>query len=267
MRAFVFFEVIARYAVALAMFLRSVARRAALLAAASAFSALAIFVACSSSDGGATGTMNGTDTGTSSDGPRGADGNELDGGSDSAPTGKCAEKFGAALTEGFGRIDGTVYAVQKPTDTTCAMPEKDRVVVQVLMNGAVYRMVIEVTDPGAPSMKLHVSSFPHVMPQPEYEEGWRTGVPMDYANILGAHSIDGGFAPLSSDEVIAKIVAELKVGDPVSVYAVSSPGNPQGAELVHRNKPARINEDGAIVVGPTSAAPKFLLFHFDYQTF
>lgn len=226
-----------------------------------------LLVACGSSDDPSSTTPSGTDSGTGTDAPQGTDGADLDGGADSLAIGRCADQFGTALTEGFGRIDGVVQAVQKPSDTDCAMAEKDRLVVQVLMNGAVYRMVVDIADPGASDMKLRVSAFPHAMPQPDYEEGWHTGVPLDYANILGAHSADGGFVPLTPDDVIAKIAGEVKAGDPVSVYAISGPGQPSGASLVHRNRPARVNEDGAIVVAPTSGAPKFLLFHFDYQTF
>ena len=44
------------------------------------------------------------------------------------PTGKCADAFGSELVAGFGRIDGTIYAVQKPSDTTCTFPNSDHVV-------------------------------------------------------------------------------------------------------------------------------------------
>jgi hypothetical protein len=247
------------------MVIRSVTSRVALLsAAAAAATAFALVVACSS-DGGTSNAVTGADTGASDDAPAAAD--AADAGTDFAPTRQCADTFGTALTEGFGRIDGVVQAVQKPSDKDCAMPDKDHVVLQVLMEGSVYRMVVNlVSDLGGADTKIRFVSFPHAMPAPEYAEGWRTGVPLDYANILGAHSGDAGFAPLTLDEAVAKIAAEVKVGDPVSVYAVSSVGQPEGAELVHRNTPGK-NEDGAIVVGPTSGAPRFLLFHFADQTF
>ena len=247
-----------------AMLIPSVTSRVALLSAASALSALALVVACSS-DGGTSEAPVGADTGASDDALVVAD--SADAGSDSAPSGKCADTFGSALTEGFGRIDGVVHAVQKPSDTDCAMPDKDHVVLQVLMDGSVYRMVVNlVSDRGGADTKIRVATFPHALPAPGYEEGWHTGIPLDYANILGAHSADGGFAPLTLDEALAKIVAEVKVGDPVAVYAVSGVGHPEGAELVYRSTPGK-NEDGAIVVGPTSAVPTFLLFHFADQTF
>ena len=248
------------------MVLRSITSRAALVCASLAgASALVLVVACSSDGGGTTPPAADAEAGPVADAPGVDDGG--DAGVDPGPTGKCAETFGGALTEGFGRIDGVVYAVQKPSDKDCALADKDHVVVQVLMNGAVYRMVVNLqNDLGGADPKIRVVSFPHALPDPAYEEGWRTGIPLDYANILGAHSADAGFAPLTLDEAVAKIAAEVKVGEPVSVYAVSGVGQSSSAELVHRNAPGK-NEDGAIVVAPTSGAPRFLLFHFADQTF
>jgi hypothetical protein len=245
-------------------------RRVACVAATAAtlaLGALGILAACGSSDsGGSSGTTAGMDTGTS-DGPVAEAGPGTD--ADMPMLGKCAASFGNALSEGFGRIDGVVFAVQKPTDQTCAMPDPDHVVVQVLMNGAVYRMVIDVGSSrptGTTDTQVRYAKFPHAMPEPAYAEGWNTGIPLDYANLLGAHSTDGGFSQLTFDEGVAKIVAELKVGDPVSVYAISATGHPESAEMVHRNMPGT-NTDGAIVLAPTSNAPTFLLFHFAEQTF
>ena len=45
--------------------------------------------------------------------------------------------FGNALTAGFGRIDGTITAIQMPDDQSCTMPNRDHLILQVLMNGAI----------------------------------------------------------------------------------------------------------------------------------
>jgi hypothetical protein len=247
------------------MLIQSITGRVALLSSAAAVSAIALVVACSS-DGAASEPGVGSDAAVHDDGPQ-PEAESADAGVDSAPTGKCADMFGAALTEGFGRIDGVVHAVQTPSDKDCAMPDKDHVIVQVLMEGAVYRMVVNlVSDVGGADTKIRIASFPHALPAPDYAEGWRTGLPLDYANILGAHSGDAGFAPLTLDEAVTKITAEVKVGDPVSVYAVSAAGQAASAEHVYRGDPGK-NEDGAIVVGPSSATPRFLLFHLTGQTF
>lgn len=180
------------------------------------------------------------------------------------PTGKCADAFGTALTAGFGRADGVIYSVQKPSDTGCIFPNSDHVIVQVLINSAVYRMVVNVqSDRAGSDPKIRVGALPHALPAPAFEEGWHLGAQLDYVATLGAHSTDATFTPLTLTDAVAKIASEVKVGDLVSVYAESGAGRPESTHLVHRNK---TNQDGAIVVNPTSA-PRFLLFHFDTQTF
>jgi len=185
---------------------------------------------------------------------------------DTGPDGACASVFGTGLTEGFGRLDGVVHAVQKPTDTACPQPNSDHVIVQVAMNGDIYRMVVNVqSDRAGQDPKIRYAEVPHDLPAPPFEEGWHTGVPLDYANMLGVHS-DGGFAPLAMNDAVAKIVAAVKVGAPVAVYAESGAGRPESAHLIHRNSGGN-NSDGAIVVDPDGASPTFLLFHFDGQSF
>lgn len=179
------------------------------------------------------------------------------------PTGMCATAFGSALTASFGRIDGLVYAVQKPSDTTCTFPNKDHVILQVLMNGAVYRLVVNVqSDRAGSDPKIQIATLPHALPAPAFAEGWHAAAPLDYVASLGAHS-DASFTPLTLDEATTRIATEVKVGDPVAVYGTSGAGRPESAHLIHRNA---TNQDGAIVISPTTS-PRFMLFHFDNQTF
>jgi hypothetical protein len=166
--------------------------------------------------------------------------------------------FGDKLTTGFGRIDGTITAIQMPNDQTCSMPNRDHLILQVLMNGAVYRMVVN-TD-------VKVLELEHALPAPAFAEGWHTGIALDYAKDLGVAStsfVDPGDMTATVQKTIA---AGLKVGDEVSVYATSGAGRPESAHLVHRNN-SPANTDGAIVVHPADASPKFVLFAFDDQTF
>ena len=94
-----------------------------------AFAACAgVLVACGgSSSSSPSGTTPTDDAGSTNDGAT----PDLDAGVSTdapvdafEPTGMCATAFGSALTEGFGRIDGIVYAVQKPSDTTCTFPNR-----------------------------------------------------------------------------------------------------------------------------------------------
>jgi hypothetical protein len=181
---------------------------------------------------------------------------------DGGITGECAKSFGNQLTAGFGRIDGVVYAVQKPSDTQCVWPNDDHVIVQVLMNGAVYRLVVNVqSDQVGQDPKVRYAALAHAMPAPAFAEGWHTGVTLDYATTLGAHN--ASFSPFTLDELVGKIAAALKPGDPISIYGTSGTNRPESAHLIHRNLGGK---DGAIVVSPKSS-PKFLLFHFDEQVF
>ncbi len=180
------------------------------------------------------------------------------------PTGQCASTFGDALQEGFGRIDGVVYAVQKPSDTQCVMPNADHLVLQVLMNGAVYRMVVNVmSDRAGQSPDVRYAKLPHALVGPTWSEGWHLDAPLDYVTSLAASSMTSGFAAKPMDALVTTLAAELTVGAKVSVYATSGNGRPESAHLVHRNK---TDKDGAIVVSPTTS-PSFLLFHFDGQVF
>lgn len=179
------------------------------------------------------------------------------------PSGTCATTFGSALTAGFGRIDGVVYAVQRPSDTMCVFPNKDHLIVQVLMKSAVYRLVVNVqSDRDAADTRIQIGLLTHALPAPAFSEGWHLGAGLDYVTSLGAHS-DASFTPLVLADAVTKIMAEVKVGDLVSVYGTSGDGRPESAHLIHRNA---ANQDGAIVVSPTTS-PKFLLFHFANQTF
>ena len=180
------------------------------------------------------------------------------------PIGTCAKAFGNALTPGFGRIDGIVFAVQKPSDTECTSPNRDHVILQVLMNGAVYRLVINVqSDRAGADPKIRVGTLPHALPAPAFAEGWHRDAPLDYVTSLGAHSTDAAFSALDLQAATDAIASALEIGAPVAVYATSGAGRPESAHLVHRNSG---NHDGAIVVNPTTD-PKFVLFHFENQTF
>jgi len=191
----------------------------------------------------------------------GADVSEpIDAGVDTKPAfdGSCVvASFGDKLTNGFGRIDGVITALQMPDDQACSMPNRDHLIVQVLMNGAVYRMVVN-TD-------AFVLEIDHALPAPAFSEGWHTGVALDYPKDLGVHS-PAFTDPGDMAATVTKIIgAGLAVGDNVSIYGTSE-DRPESAHLVHRN-PNVPNTDGAIVVHPDSASPKLVLFAFDNQTF
>jgi hypothetical protein len=245
-----------------------VRRRSRGVSALLAFVGLALVMACSSSSAPAAGPSGpGADAGSNADDSSAADPDATaasDANADAfVATGMCADAFGSELTAGFGRIDGTIYAVQKPTDTACTLPNRDHVVLQVLMHSAVYRLVINVqSDRAGADPKIRIATLDHALPSPPFAEGWHLPATLDYVTALGAHS-DASFTALTLDEATTTIVSALKVGDPVAVYGTSGAGRPESAHLIHRNA---ASQDGAIVINPTTS-PAFMLFHFDNQTF
>lgn len=174
----------------------------------------------------------------------------------------CASEFGNALTNSFGRVDGTVIAVVGTKDTQCALPNNDHIVIQVRMNGSVYRMVASVfSTRGDPNVGYLTKEAP--LGAPGWEEGWHTDAVLDYVTSLGVHSTE--FSPHPMAELESLVVSEIEVGARISVYSTSSGGDrANSSHLVHRNAAGK---DGAIVVRPDTANPKYLLFRFADQSF
>ena len=174
----------------------------------------------------------------------------------------CAANFGAAFTNSFGRADGTVTAVIPPNWQLCALPNDDHLVIQVSIDGGIQRLVVNLESSfGDPLLRVRTLTAP--LPAPAYEEGWHTGVSLDYVN-MGLHS-DGGWEPLPLAQVAQRVYEAIPVGAPLSVYSTSSGGaTAASSHLIHRN--GRQN-DGAIVIDPTGPSPTWMVFHFANQTF
>lgn len=170
------------------------------------------------------------------------------------------EDLGMGLTSAFGRLDGTVLAVVKPSDTGCYLPNGDHVVLQVLWGGLAYRMVINIQSSfGDPDVFYLVNDG-----GPEglvWEEGWHPGLTFDYVADLGIHA--GVFKQVPMAELADQIADEITLGQKVSVYGTSD-GYPSSAHKIHRNGGGH---DGAIVLDPDSATPRVMLFHFANQSF
>lgn len=182
---------------------------------------------------------------------------------DVSPAAACASTFGTALPAGYGRLDGTVRAVVTPADTQCAMPNRTHVVVQVEAGGAVYRMVVNVASTVAGvDPRVRSAEVTHALPWPAWSEGFHGQQQLDYAATLGLHADTAPFAPTTSEALVARLVERVRVGARVSVYAQGSGGS--SAHLVHRQGDG---DDGAIVLDPSGAEPRWMVFHFDGQRF
>ena len=174
----------------------------------------------------------------------------------------CASMFGSSLTNAFGRVDGTVRAVVPPAHPTCPIMNGTHLVLQMTMNQQVYRMVVNVaSDQGPPNVYLRELDAP--LAGGAWAEGWHPGMQLDYVSMLQVTSTS--FVAHTPAEMVQLVTAELDLGAKVSVFATSSGGvNASGAHLIHKNLP---NADGAIVIGPDTASPHYLLFRFDEQAF
>lgn len=176
----------------------------------------------------------------------------------------CASTFGSGLTAAFGRFDGVVTAVVTPADTQCALPNSDHVVVQVGTDAGVFRMVVNVLSSfGDPNVRFLAMNAP--LRGGAWAEGWHPGAALDYPGDFGLHSTDGGFTPIPMAMLVQRVSDEISVGQKISVFAESSGGTfSSSAHKIHRNGS---NRDGALVLDPEGAMPKWLLFHFANQTF
>ncbi len=165
----------------------------------------------------------------------------------------CASTFGTTLTDSFGRLDGTVLAVVPPNLQTCAQPNSTHLVLQVTMNGAAYRMVMNVDS------DLTVREDDKPLAGPAWSEGWHVDASLDYVTDLDQHSAD--FVAVDTVDVVTDALA---LGARVSVFATSTGGTKaDSAHLVHRNL---AGADGALVIAPDTA-PHYFLFRFANQTF
>ena len=234
-----------------------------------AFFAAALLASLPSCGGGDTGSSTDTTTTTASGGAGGSSGSggatSTGGAGGTTSTTSidkakdCTDTFGSALTNAFGRADGTVLAVLKPTDLQCPMPNDDHVIIEVVMNGDAYRMVVNVLSTfGDPDVSY--LAIDHAMPAPAWSEGWHPGLTLDYAADFGVKS--GEFTAYPMIDLSDMVVDEIPLGEKISVYASSSGG--ASAHKVHRND-GKI--DGAIVLHPDTADARALLFHFSDQVF
>lgn len=173
----------------------------------------------------------------------------------------CASTFGAALTAPYGRLDGTVVAIVKPVDQQCTMPNSDHVIVQVKMNGAVYRMVVNVESDFGTDRRVRYAEVAAPLAGAAWSEGWHQGEKLDYVKTLAISSTDTRFVPYEMNALADRMSEPIAIGAKVSVYATTSGG--ASAHKVHRNA---TDKDGAIVIDPLGS-PTYLLFRFDTQTF
>jgi len=176
--------------------------------------------------------------------------------------GVCVSTFGSAMDNNYGRLDGTLHAIVRPQDQECAMPNGTHVDLEMDFGGATYRLLIDVQSNTGTDKRVYYLAKSAPLPGEPWAEGWHTsGVSLDYPTTFSAHS--GDFTPYALADLTNIIVGELSIGEKLSIYAL---GFGNGGHDIHRNSVK--NQDGAIVIGPDTANPTVLLFHFqDDATF
>jgi len=174
-------------------------------------------------------------------------------------SGGCVDSFGNTLTDGFGRLDGTIVAVLAPGNMTCAKPNATHIVIEIRANGVVNRIVATtISTVGNPVMAL--AERDAALVGPTWQEGWHTGIDFDFVTTMGLHRLD--FTPTEQDAVVYAVTDALQIGAHVSVFGTSE-NAPDSAHLIHRNLP---DQDGAIVISPETA-PHYMMLRFDNQLF
>jgi hypothetical protein len=165
----------------------------------------------------------------------------------------CTSSFGAALTSGSqGRLDGILVAVVPPGGHACS-GDAHHVHLQIMMQGAVYDVAVNVSGVDFAQTDAPLSGAP-------WSEGWHAATPLDYPSSLSLHS--GDFAPVAESTLATQIADAVSQANHVSIFATKY--SKSGIHLVHRNGSGN---DGAIVLNPLSPRARYLVFHFPNQTF
>ncbi len=170
----------------------------------------------------------------------------------------CVSSFGNDLTDGFGRLDGILVAVVPP-GSDCPRPNDDHIILEVRLNGQVYRMVGAVIS-GSGNPVMAMAERDHALTGAAWSEGWHPGIPLDYVADMGLHRLD--FAPTPMQDMVDAIDRAAIIGGKVSIYATVEQQH-DSAHLIHRNESTK---DGAIVIN-ADTSPHFMMFRFDNQLF
>ncbi len=162
--------------------------------------------------------------------------------------GQCTSALGNAISGGFGRLDGTVFALV-PAKTHVCNSDSSHLHVQIQSNGAVYDAAVNL-DGQSLSLSAPLKAG-------AWSEGWHGASSLDYVRDLSVHS--NLFRPTSE----TALERELNVGQRVSVFM--SPFSHSGGHLIHRGHSG--GHDGAIVIDADTSSPKYLLFTFTQLSF
>jgi hypothetical protein len=166
----------------------------------------------------------------------------------SALTGTCTASLGNGLLGGFGRLDGTVFALVEPRTKGCPS-DSSHLHVQIQSQGSVYDAAVNL-DGLSTTVSAPLAAGP-------WSDGWHRSVSLDYARDLKVHSAN--FSPTS----LKTLESALTVGKHISMFM--TPFSHSGGHLVHRGRTG--GHDGAMVIDADTNAPKYVLFTFSQLAF
>ena len=174
-----------------------------------------------------------------------------------AMTRACTNTFGAQLSAVHGRLDGLLVAVVPPGGRSCN-GDADHVHLQVLANGSVYDVAVNVRDNTGGDVFFLARDGAAV--SFAWVEGWHPYERLGYPS-LGLSS--GAFTAKPISLLAQQVENELATVNHVSIFATGY--GPSGVHNVHYRD--GVSSDGAIIARPLSGGARTLFFHFANQSF
>jgi hypothetical protein len=179
---------------------------------------------------------------------------------DGTPTRQpCTGTFGSAMTATFGRLDGFLVAIVNPNTTTSCRGDDNHIHLQVRVNGGIEDIAVNIASTtGNPDVDFRTVNA--ALRGGAWAEGWHPGQTLDYPTNLGATS--GSFTEETPTQLTSLVDSAIASANHVSIFTTGFDST--GGHLIHRQGGGH---DGAIVINPTTASPRYLVFHFTTQSF
>jgi hypothetical protein len=168
----------------------------------------------------------------------------------------CSSTYGSALKGSFGRLDGTVVSIVNPGGSSKCNGDSDHVHLQVLMNGDIYDVAIDVTDG-----YWYQADVP--LPGAPWAEGYYEDS-LDYTTDLGVKSTQ--FTTISQSAVTTQLEQLLATVNHITTYGTIYTGSDAGSGMHDIHYESK-NKDGALFLQPLSSPAHMILFRFSEDSF
>jgi hypothetical protein len=163
------------------------------------------------------------------------------------------------VTTDHGRLDGTLVYIVPPSGPSSCNGDDSHLHLQLEVSGSVYDVAVDIGKTGD-AVGWYQQSI--TVPGGTWAEGWHSTDTLGYP-ALGLTSSE--FPTLVASQVASEVETALANVTKVSIFCTGYiPGN-NGCHDVHYENGT--NEDGAIILDPTSATSPALFFRFEGQSF